>query len=106
MSSNPRTSPTPSKPHASRVYTTARTARADFQESQRFCVNRKGLQALAELIQQQDVKAYEFLKEDGAMKKMWMREMAGLEEKVGGWEKEMDGIEWEIEESFRNEDQG
>ena len=40
------------------------------------------------------------------MKKMWMKEMANLEEKVGGWEKEMDGIEWEIEESFRNEDQG
>ncbi|KAL8879870.1 MAG: hypothetical protein Q9198_002603 [Flavoplaca austrocitrina] len=79
---------------------------ADFQESQRFFANRDGLQMLAKLIQQQDGKACGSLKEGGAMKEMWMKEMAGLEEKVEGWEKEMDGIEWEIEESFRNEDQG
>lgn len=26
------------------------------------------------------------------MRKMWMKELAGLAEKVGGWEKEMDDV--------------
>lgn len=46
------------------------------------------------------------MKEAGAVKGMWMGEMVKLEERVGGWEREMEGIEGEIEESFRDQDQG